>query len=72
MFHKLTRYIILLHLTCLQNSANGLRNYDKFIKDVLGSPAVDRCDFGYVYEYGSALMGNELVEILNQRYCCAI
>ena len=72
MLRKLTMYIIFLHVTILLNLANGLINDDKFIKDVMELSAVDRCDFGYVYEYGSALMGNEHAEMLSRRFCCAV
>ena len=61
----------LLYLTFLLNSIHGSRHVGKFINDLMELPAVNQCDFGYVYEEAngiSALIENTIMKTVNQRY----
>lgn len=47
--------------------ATALGNDEKFINDILTSPPVDRCDWGYVSDGDQPKITNEVIEALIAR-----
>ena len=60
--------VTLLYLAFATPLAHGFSNKEQFIKDVLESGQVDKCDFGYVYdEYKKGRIANQIIPTITER-----
>ena len=61
----------LIYLTFLLNLVHGFTQVGEFINDLMELPAVNQCDFGYVYEAANGIsthIENNIMKSVNQRY----